>query len=67
MDEIKLDSLKASPAPVAPEAGPVTQKRVIKTRHTIDELLELTDFEALADDENLEAWLRAKSVGREIL
>jgi len=67
MDEIKLDSLKASPELVAPEAGPVTKKRVIKTRHTIDELLERTDFEALADDENLDAWLKAKPVGREIL
>jgi hypothetical protein len=34
---------------------------------TIDELLEQTDFEALADDENLNAWLNAKPIGREIL
>ena len=44
-----------------------TQKRRIEARYTIDELLEHTDLEALADDENLNAWLNAKPVGREIL
>ena len=48
-------------------AESATQKRRIEARYTIDELLEHTDFEALADDENLNAWLNAKPVGREIL
>jgi len=47
--------------------GSATQKRKIKTRYTVEELLEQTDFEALADDEDLNAWLNAKPVGREIL
>jgi predicted HTH domain antitoxin len=48
-------------------AGVATQKRQIEARYTIDDLLEQTDFDALADDENLNAWLNAKPVGREIL
>jgi hypothetical protein len=46
-------------------ASPATPKRTIKARHTIDELMEQTDFEVLAGDENLNDWLKAKPVGRE--
>ena len=46
---------------------PAAQKSSINARHTIDELLEQTDFEALADDEDLNVWLNIKPVGREIL
>ena len=42
------------------------QKIRIKARQTIDELLEQTDFKALADDEDLNAWLNIKPAGREI-